>query len=437
MAREKQKIPLICPWWAKIIKKPGSDRLYIKMSYHGQYPEKSTKLKDTPENRAHVQAVVDAINQNLALGMFAYSDVFIDAPVEEQRFFAAKEKRDDNLPPSAVTFRDAYAVWEKERFKNITSKSTQSDYMKAINPHILPFFEGMTFNKISKDKIEEFFRTRYLYGDSANGLVSKRRMLNIKIPLLDIWSFSESKWKWGLESPFDGIAEYIDQITSRLSIDLTPESMNDPKLLAAMVQREKEKESKNVREVILFSNYLKVLKCLDDFYKPEIELFLLTAISPSEMAGLHVESIQNELLRIQWSLTDNQLRDYQKTKSRTRDIPITKAIKRVLDAAKAKSRESIFAFQSITGLHLRERPLRDAWYRASDKAGVKQVCPYSLRHSFVAYCELMGIDKPRIIGLMGHQDKSMIDNVYGKYANGSEKEIHLIKEYFGEDFWGK
>lgn len=61
--------------------------------------------------------------------------------------------------------------------------------------------------------------------------------------------------------------------------------------------------------------------------------------------------------------------------------------------------------------------------------------PYSLRHCFVAYCELMGIDKPRIIGLMGHADKDMINRRHGKYVNGLEKDRKAIKEFYGEDFW--
>jgi len=49
----------------------------------------------------------------------------------------------------------------------------------------------------------------------------------------------------------------------------------------------------------------------------------------------------------------------------------------------------------------------------------------------------MGIDKPRIIGLMCHADKDMINRRYGKYVNGLEKDRKAIKEFYGEDFCGK
>jgi len=99
--------------------------------------------------------------------------------------------------------------------------------------------------------------------------------------------------------------------------------------------------------------------------------------------------------------------------------------------------DAILVFLRKNGKPFRNREFRKAWEKACAAAGVPYVVPYSLRHSFVAYCELMGIDKPRIIGLMGHADKSMIDSRYGKYVNGLERDRRAIKEFFGEDFGGE
>ena len=49
---------------------------------------------------------------------------------------------------------------------------------------------------------------------------------------------------------------------------------------------------------------------------------------------------------------------------------------------------------------------------------------------------LMSINKPRIIGLMGHAANKLVDAVYGLYVNGLERDLDAIKEYYGEDFWG-
>lgn len=427
-------------WYAKVIKKNGSDKLYIKLFYHRPEPfVRSTYLDDNEDNRKTVDGTVARINADIQAGTFNFSKAFDGASEEDKKFFNEKEKRKYTPAPDAVTFEAAYNIWKNERFPNIPSKSNQEDYLKSIRPHILPFFGAMTFGEIDEEKIKEFFNSRYLRGDPANGLVSKKRMLNVKIPLVDIWDFTVKKMKWNLVSPFDeDLNEYIDQITSRMAIELTPDSINDSELLKTMLLREQEKEKKIGREVILFSDYLKALDHLDVFYRPIIELTLLTGMSPSEMAGLHLEARQNGLLRVQWSLSGKSIRDFMKTKSRTRQIPLTNAINRVIDEALLKKPEaSIFIFQSKTGLPHHNQTVRNNWYKALDKAGLKRVCPYSLRHCFVAYCELMGLTEPRIIGLMGHADKSMIDKIYGKYKHGTEKEIPAIKEYFGEDFWGK
>jgi len=55
----------------------------------------------------------------------------------------------------------------------------------------------------------------------------------------------------------------------------------------------------------------------------------------------------------------------------------------------------------------------------------------------VAYLELKGIDKQRIIGLMGHENKELVDRVYGKYVNFLERDRQAVMEYYGEDYWGE
>jgi len=115
--------------------------------------------------------------------------------------------------------------------------------------------------------------------------------------------------------------------------------------------------------------------------------------------------INDGCLKVQWSVVDKTLNNHLKEASRTRDIPLTKAISRVLDQAMdRKSKSSVLVFQTKTGLTLYDRPIREARDKACTKAGVKRVVPYALRHCFVSYCEIMKINKPRIIGLMGHAD---------------------------------
>jgi len=47
---------------------------------------------------------------------------------------------------------------------------------------------------------------------------------------------------------------------------------------------------------------------------------------------------------------------------------------------------------------------------------------------------LIGVAKSRLVDLMGHSTKKMVDDVYGKYRQGLVDERNPILEYLGEDF---
>jgi len=263
-------------------------------------------------------------------------------------------------------------------------------------------------------------------------------MKNICIPLTDIWKFVDKRMRWELPSPFAGINDYINGITERRDTAVATKAMNNEQLNRLMQEHERKVSRSVAREVVLFSDYLKVLPHVDPYYRPAIELMTLTGIIASEMAAIRTEIVDQDLLPLRWSLKDGDLRGHLKTKSRSRDIPMTEAIRRCLKLAlKQKRDDTIFLFRRKTGVELNDRCLRDALEDACDAAGVKRFLPYALRHSFVAYCEIMGIPKPRIIMLMGHADKSMIDKIYGKYKNFLERDAAAIKDYYGQDFWGE
>lgn len=439
----------LCRWRAKLIPKKGSTRVYIDLFYLGEYYVKSTGYDDTPENRELLRPALELINDELASGTFIFSNAFPNAPEADKRRFSQKEGRDYTVPAEVMTFGEGYKLWLEERFNTIPTKSLQNDYLKSINPHILPFFKNKRFSQITSNELREFYSTRYkikVQGGRKNrvnvqvpdnGLLSAKRMKNINSHLFDIWEFIDKKMKWKLPSPFDDITEYINKITAKRHIELSTSTLDKDELRQLMKKHEQEMSQNGTRDVVLFRDYLKVLSNLEDFYRPGIELITLTGMIASEMAAIRTDVINDDKLPLRWSLHDGELKDHLKTAPRSRVMPMTRAIRRCLQQAIAqKQDDSIFTFRRKSGIELNDRCLREALDRACDAAGVKRFTPYALRHSFVAYCEIMGIPKARIIGLMGHADKSMIDKIYGKYVDELEKDAEDIKEYFGEDFWG-
>ena len=74
------------------------------------------------------------------------------------------------------------------------------------------------------------------------------------------------------------------------------------------------------------------------------------------------------------------------------------------------------------------------WNGAMKKADSDRRVPYASRHTFVQWALLIGVTKTRLVDLMGHSNKNMIDRVYGKYRQGLVDEREAILDYLGEDF---
>lgn len=59
-----------------------------------------------------------------------------------------------------------------------------------------------------------------------------------------------------------------------------------------------------------------------------------------------------------------------------------------------------------------------------------------MRHTFAALALPIGIDKNKLVHLMGHGSKEMVFETYGRYVKYLEKDRDMILEFFGKDFIG-
>ena len=69
-----------------------------------------------------------------------------------------------------------------------------------------------------------------------------------------------------------------------------------------------------------------------------------------------------------------------------------------------------------------------------EKAGVDYRKPYITRHTFTAWALAIRIGQNRLVSLMGHSNKQMVFETYGKYVEGLEKDRLQILGFFGKDF---
>lgn len=438
--------PTRANWYTKVIKKHGSNRLYLRLTYFDQIFICSTGLPDTKENRADLEKLADKHNFRIANDDFAFAKAFPGAPEEKKRFFSSLEDRNYSPEPSDVTFFKAFELWKVEAYPNLPTASNQRDVLSPLQSRIIPYFGDWTLDKITADALQTFLRKLARPDETFNATfvkemnhpqkikttpLSQKRIKTILYAFRAVWVFISEKYGWNIALPFADANKYIEKITQKESVELDVENLSNEELDALFNAAESAVAEKNII-VMLLSEALLIISFLPNILQPPARLMLLTGMIASEIAALK-NAQYGQYLHIRMSITRKKLNHKPKNLYRLRNIPITHAINQVLTEARALAKGTLL-FRGITGEIFNEKIFRDHWYKACDRAGVKRIKPYALRHTFVANCEVLDIPRYRIVDLMGHADKSMIDRVYGKYRDGIEGEKDLILTFYGSDF---
>lgn len=417
--------------YVKIIDTKGSNRLYLYVKYPGEKPyEESTGMLNTPENREDLQAEVDDMNADIKAGVFSFEDAFPYAPSETQRRFSRLEQRALKHNTTSVTFEMGIKLWEEKAHPALPNRSIKRDHKSAVGSHIEPYFAGHRLDEITTTEIKTFF-SKMERADSLEGDLSAKRMRTVLYVFESVWEFIQTEFGLKMDSPFGGINKFITKITRSKSIN--PKDLDAEKLKE--IEKLLNKNETIKRRALDFTEYLSILEAYEDRrMRLAMELMFLTGMIPSEVGGLLPMAVSGSHIKVHLSLVRGELNYYPKNDNRIREIPITKRIREILDEA-IETSPLDFIFSAPRGGFFNEKTNNYHWSKACKKAGVETLDPYSSRHSFVAYCEVMDIFKPRIIDLMGHADKSLIDKVYGKYRKAIERFKEDIKAYYGEDFW--
>ena len=80
--------------------------------------------------------------------------------------------------------------------------------------------------------------------------------------------------------------------------------------------------------------------------------------------------------------------------------------------------------------HDPSRPLAETlslWYRVRKRAGIEDVRPHDLRHSFASWAVMRGVPLPTVARLLGHRQVSMTL----RYAHVHDKEVEAAAERVG------
>jgi integrase len=330
----------------------------------------------------------------------------------------------------------------------------RKDYLQAINSRILPYFGEMPFARITATVVQSFIgnidrcdRTKAKKRKGKPGKpLSVKRLKNITGPMKKIWIAACNDFNWNLRDPFTGVSAAYEQHAEKTL------QMKAEEAIIRVLHKEKDTEV-STREVFLFSEWQKLLNHIDPHYHVVVDLLLMGVIG-SELEALLKQHVDGDDIQICCAVVrDEEGRPIFKTKPknwyRKRDIPKTRRLRELLDKACAASiSPAVITFANGITIPANEFVLtmldgspfiyskfvKSVWNKAKKEAGLKEKVPYACRHTFVAWSSLIGVLKERLVGLMGHSTKKMIDEKYGKYRKGLVDEKKMILEYLGDDF---
>lgn len=388
-----------------IINKPGTKKLYVLFSYYGRRVEKTTGLVDSQDNRKKVRVWLDRQMEKVDVGRFVFAEAFPAAPDAEKAWFAQQEGWNYAPTPKDIRIGDYLNKWDKEVVELFDSSIKSFDYRAIVNCWVKPYFAEKSFYELTRYELKKFISTlKHKIGPKKGKTLSRSRVANIVSIVRIVFNDAADEFHWEVPNAF------------RNAHKLYP---NTPVL---------------VREIFRYDEWLLILDAIPQWYRPMIEMMMLTGMIHSEISGLLRSHIHDGYIFLQRSIVRKVEKDTLKRKYRIRKFPVTIRIRGILDAVMART-ESPYVFANLNGKpYLRENFTERIWKPAVVKCDIPYRPPYSIRHSFAAWSLLGGVEPLRLVSLMGHGSKRMIYETYGNYVEDLECDFLDVVNYFGKDF---
>ncbi|WP_243374408.1 DUF3596 domain-containing protein [Geotalea sp. SG265] len=450
MAKNKVVCDGSKPWHVKpafgsLYTMKDSRYIYISLNYYKQRLRFPTDKLDTPENWEELCGFLTKVGEKIKRRTFCFAKTFYWLDDATKAHFSALEGHEYHPEPEDVLFGDYAFSWMERKIPTFASVTKQRDYREALNSRVLPHFKGMPFSRITATEVELFIdnlKRSYRNGRKTKPL-SVKRVKNILAPMMKIWEAACNDHNWQLRSPFSAVSEKYKELKDR--------ALQEKERL--LVVHGLSEETVSSREVFLLAEWQRLLSFVDPHYLPVMELLLLGLIG-SELEGLQKQHVAQDALRVRCSVVKDKaglqyLKFKPKNWFRKREIPMTRRLEKLLDQAMAASHSGMLVefANDITlpansfVLTMKDgRPFnydsfrKTVWDRALKQAGLPARVPYASRHTLVQWSLLIGMTKTRLVDLMGHSTKKMIDEVYGAYRQGLVDEKENILNFLGEDF---
>jgi integrase len=409
---------------------------------------------DTEENREELVEFMSHVGEKIRNGTFNFAKTFYWLDEKTKAYFSELEGREVKPEPEHVLFGEYAEKWIEKKIPTFSSVTKQRDYLEALNSRIIPHFGAMPFASITATAVETFLDSikrasrakepNKSTSAKANTPLSVKRIKNIIGPMLKIWLAACNDFNWNLRDPFTGITEKYKELTDRALQEQERQQV---------LRGDEEPEEDSRREVLLCAEWQRLLSHVDPHYHLAMDLMLLGMIG-SELEGLQKQHVSGDFIQVRCAVVRDKdgkvhLKFKPKNWFRKRQLPMTLRLRGLVDKAVGASQSSatikfanditlpasqfVLTMQDGSPFNY-DSFVKTAWNKAMRETGIPARVPYASRHTFVQWALLLGVTKSRLVDLMGHSTKKMIDEVYGRYRQGLVDEKEAILDYLGEDF---
>jgi integrase len=431
------------PGFGSLYTMESSKYIYISMYYFKQRLRFPTDKEDTPKNWDEMSDFLEKVGQKIKNRTFVFAKAFYWLDEATKAHFTALEGNGYKPEPTHVEFGDYAETWMELNVKSFASITKRRYFNGAFYSRILPYFKTMMFANITGSVISSFIDNLKRSNGSEKPL-SAKRIKSIIGPLSTIWKAACNDYNWNIKNPFSDISSKFKQLEDKAAQE---------KERLEILRDDTDEEIASTRDVLLLSEWQSLINAVDPHYHAAMELLLMGMIG-SELEGLQKRHIKDDAIHVRCSVVRDTggliyLKFKPKNWYRKRNIPLTRKLKELIGRANASS-TSTKSVQFDNDIELPENAFvltmkdgkffnyeifkKTIWDKAVKDIGMDRRVPYASRHTFVQWSLLIGMSKSRLVDLMGHSTKQMVDEVYGKYRPGLVDERERILDYLGEDF---
>lgn len=342
------------------------DSIYLDFYYQGIRQRPSLGLKPTKANILHAQRLFAAIELDIAMGKFDFSE----------RFPNSKKAISINKTQN-ITISQALDDYMRSAQRTL-EKSTIKGYNSAIEFYLKPNFGHIKLTDLTASDVKAWINSLS---------ISAKRINNVLIPLRRVFE--------------DAYAEELIDRNPMLRVKNLPVKTEEPQPLTPA-----ESEA--------------ILKELPQQGKNLIQFALWSGLRTSELIALEWNDVDFKagVVRVRRAIVNKNAKQ-PKTKSGERDV---KLFPPSLDALLDQKHFTYSSGSRVFNNPNTNKPWetdaqirRTLWIPALEKAGVEYRTPYQTRHTYASTLLSAGEPPMWVANQMGHKDWAMIRRVYGRW----------------------